>query len=67
MWTLKMDDFDLDIVHRPGRDNIVDKLSRHSISNDESRDFEEMTEMFIKFVSENARPTAIKMNKLIEK
>jgi hypothetical protein len=65
-WALKMDDFDFDIVHRPGRDNIADYMSRHPVTNDESRDFEEMTERYINFVSENARPTAIKMNELIE-
>ena len=34
--------------------------------NEESRDFEEMTVRYIYFVSENARPTALKMDELIE-
>ena len=34
--------------------------------NEESRDFEEMTVRYIYFVSENARPTALQMDELIE-
>ncbi len=46
-WALRMMNFDYEIVHRPGKWNIADYLSRHPIKGDHKNELEEDTESYV--------------------
>ena len=52
-WGLRLSSFDFEVVHRPGKSNIADILSRHPDPEDVSPDGW-LTDEFVSFVAENA-------------
>ena len=64
-WALRLMSFDYEIVHKAGKNNIADYMSRHPMENLETRDFENMTERYINFISEHSMPKAITREVLV--
>jgi hypothetical protein len=57
-WALRVMCYDFEIVHRPGRDNIADYLSRHPVVTDFRQKCEDV-EDYVCFVVEHAIPKAM--------
>jgi len=63
---LRMMNFDYEIVHRPGKWNIADYLSRHPIKSDDKNELEKDTESYVSFVSEHAIPKSVSREVLLD-
>ncbi len=63
-WALRMMPYKFNVIHRPGRDNIADYLSRNPMPAIE-REHEVMAEAYVNFVSSVAIPAAINKAKLV--
>ena len=56
-WALRLSDFEFIVIHKPGKYNMADYLSRHPVDQPEEEDDE--TERFINFVTDNVIPRAL--------
>lgn len=57
-WGLRLSPYDFKIVHRPGKDNIADLLSRHPNPNEEADD-DWLCEKYVNFVVDSSIPKAM--------
>jgi hypothetical protein len=65
-WALRLTQFDYEIVHKPGNQNVADYFSRHPLEpkpSDLSR--ERQAEQYINMIAESARPNAITVKEII--
>ena len=63
-WGLRLSPFKFTIVHRPGKENIADFISRHPDQTIEPSD-EPFTEEFINFVVDSATPVAFTREEIV--
>ena len=61
-WNLTLQNYDFDIVHKPGRENIADCLSRMSQEEEKPTEGEE----YINFVTNNALPNSMTVEEVRE-
>lgn len=64
-WVLRLMDFDFTIIHRPGKYNIADILSRHPCENCEYS-VEDDTRSYVAFVTSNLIPKSMGNEEIIE-
>jgi hypothetical protein len=65
-WVLRLQSYDYEVIYRPGKTNIADPFSRLCQSKPENESFDEISEAWIRQVTEVSRPRAIKMSELEE-
>ena len=61
-WVLRLMDYDFTIIHRPGRYNIADFLSRHPCESDTDED----TRSYVAFITSNSIPKSMSNEEVIE-
>jgi hypothetical protein len=65
-WNLRLMEYHYDIIHRPGNTNIADFLSRNPIRSNSNNHITKMPEEFVNFVEYTTKPSAIKIDEIIE-
>jgi hypothetical protein len=65
-WNLRLMEYLYDIIHRPGNTNIAEFLSRNPIRSDSNNHLTKMAEEFVNFVEYTTKPSAIKIDEIIE-
>ena len=58
-WVLRLQPYDFSVIHRPGRENIADPLSRLLHRKVEPDNHQRCTEEYVRFVAVSATPTAL--------
>ena len=58
-WVLRLQPYDFSVIHRPGRENIADPLSRLLHRKVEPDNHQRCTEEYVGFVAVSATPTAL--------
>ena len=65
-WNLKLMEYHYDIIHRPGHTNIADFLSRNPRKSESNHQITKLAEEFVNFVEYTTKPSAIKIDEIIE-
>ena len=65
-WNLRLMEFDFDIIHKPGRDNVADYLSRNIVKNTSKDNISEnknskVAEEFVNLIEAYTKPSAMKI------
>lgn len=64
-WALRLTQFDFEIEHMPGNQNVADYFSRHPSGKPDNSSSEERGEKYINMIAKLARPNAIMMKEII--
>ena len=65
-WVLRLQPYDFSVIHRPGRENIADPLSRLLHTRVEPDNHQRCTEEYVRFVAASATPTALTTREIEE-
>ena len=65
-WVLRLQPYDFSVIHRPGRENIADALSRLLHRKVEPDNHQRCTEEYVRFVAVSATPTALTTHEIEE-
>ena len=65
-WVLRLQPYDFSVIHRPGRENIADALSRLLHRKVEPDNHQRCTEEYVRFVAVSATPTALTTREIEE-
>ena len=65
-WVLRLQPYDFSVIHRPGRENIADPLSRLLHRKVEPDNHQRCTEEYVRFVAVSATPTALTTREIEE-
>ena len=65
-WVLRLQPYDFSVIHRPGRENIADPLSRLFHRRFEPDNHQRCTEEYVTFVAVSAKPTALTTREIEE-
>ena len=65
-WVLRLQPYDFSVIHRPGRENIADALSRLLHRKVEPDNHQRCTEEYVRFVVVSATPTALTTREIEE-
>ena len=65
-WVLRLQPYDFSVIHRPGRENIADPLSRLLHRKFEPNNHQRCTEEYATFVAVSAKPTALTTREIEE-
>ena len=66
-WNLRLMEFYFEILHKPGRENVADYLSRHPIKQNSSVEASKSAEEFVNLIEAYMKPSAMKLEEIIEK
>ena len=64
-WNLRLMEYHHDIIHRPGKTNIADFLSRNPIKSNLNNKITGMAEEFVNFIEYTTKPSAMKIEDII--
>ena len=65
-WVLRLQPYDFSVIHRPGRENIADPLSRLLHRRVEPDNHQRCTEEYVRFVAVSATPTTLTTHEIEE-
>jgi hypothetical protein len=58
-------EFHFDIIHKPGRENVADYLSRHPMKDNSNKIATTSAEEFVNLIEAYMKPSALKLEKII--
>ena len=65
-WNLRLMEFHFEIIHKPGRDNVADYLSRHPMKDNSNKIATTSAEEFVNLIEAYMKPSALKLEEIIE-
>ena len=65
-WHLRLSGFRVNTIHKPGKSNIADYMSRNPVEDASTSKYAEMADQFVHLIETTVKPSAITVEELVE-